>query len=413
MNNNIRRVKLWYKYENKFEADYITHFLRFMGILVSEDIYTEGSDLSIPADCHYDEIIVYENIPKFDFSGKEEAFAKSKFILKNKFKNYDLLSKILEIYHKNDLFRAFFIRQNFISKDYKNLNDNSCMKYYDAYYKLDELRKNENLVGECEYLEYAYYYCIYNINKIYNLAFGGYGGFEFDTKKVVNEIYELQKKYGDFYNLYVLGGNLVNLDGRYFRDIFNWYNMFVEHEKNINREILSYVAFKSYYSMAFKNGHLNNEFKEEIFSLLANSSDNSYKNCYISAICHLRYLTKADIALEFFCKEKRILEQLNHGSYEYLKPIEFLYYYKALREIGIIGVNFKDSSKEITNFFADKKPVDYFEEAKNFYDKAMKPDNKYLRKLLKKDEVEKYCSSTKSEIDIEVCESDIRLLNRR
>ena len=306
----------------------------------------------------------------------------------------------------------FFIRKNFISKDNKNSNDNSLMKYRDAYNKLDELRKNENLVGECEYLDYSYYYCIYTINKIYNLVFGCYGGLEFDTKKVVNEIYELQKKYSDFDNLYVLGGNLVNLDGRYFREIFNWYNMFVEHEKNINREILSYVAFKSYYSMAFKNGHLNNEFKEEIFSLLANSSDNSYKNCYISAVRH-GVLQKPDIALEFFCKEKRILEQLNHGSYEYLKPIEFLYYYKALREIGIIGVNFKDSSKEITNFFADKKPVDYFEEAKNFYDKAMKPDNKYLRKLLKKDEVEKYCSSTKSEIDIEVCESDIRLLNRR
>lgn len=173
MNNNIRRVKLWYKYENKFEADYITHFLRFMGVLVSEDIYTEGSDLSIPADCHYDEVIVYENIPEFDFSGKEEAFTKSKFILKNKFKNYDLLSKILEIYHKNDLFRAFFIRKNFITGDEKNLNDNSYMKYYDAYYKLDELRKNENLVGECEYLEYAYYYCIYVINKIYDLVFMG------------------------------------------------------------------------------------------------------------------------------------------------------------------------------------------------------------------------------------------------
>ena len=84
-----------------------------------------------------------------------------------------------------------------------------------------------------------------------------------------------------------------------------------------------------------------------------------------------------------------------------------------MREFGIIGVHFKDSSKEITNFFANKKPIDYFEEAKDFYDKAMKPDNKYLRKLLKKDEVEKYCSSTKSEIDIEVCESDIRLLKGR
>lgn len=412
MNNNIRRVKLWYKYENKFEADYITHFLRFMGVLVSEDIYTEGSDLSIPADCHYDEIIVYENIPKFDFSGKEEAFAKSKFILKNKFKNYDLLSKILEIYHKNDLFRAFFLRKNFFSKDYKNLSDNSGMKYFESYNELDKLITNEKNSDEYEYLEYAYYYCIYNINKIYNLAFGCYGGLEFDTKKVVNEIYELQKKYSDFDNLYVLGGNLVNLDGRYFREIFNWYNMFVEHEKNINREILSYVAFKSYYSMAFKNGHLNNEFKEEIFSLLANSSDNSYKNCYISAVRH-GVLQKPDIALEFFCKEKRILEQLNHGSYEYLKPIEFIFYYKVLREFGIIGVHLKDSSKEITNFFANKKPIDYFEEAKDFYDKAMKPDNKYLRKLLKKDEVEKYCSSTKSKIDIEVCESDIRLLKGR
>ena len=215
-----RIIKLSYKVQNKFEAEFIAGYFRFMGVMVAQEIYHD--DLIQKEDSEkYDDHVIFEHIPEYQPKNnycehdKEKQIYLTQWINKNVFGNNDFLDQIGRIFVDEHIMQVSCIRHDYPTQI--AWIQKVCEYYMNAYEKM--LKIDENKVDKelLSYGKYAKLYCKEKINKLFQLVFGSVN-LEYNTKELVYEMEDVLAENLDFYNIYVLQGLATNLDIRYYRD---------------------------------------------------------------------------------------------------------------------------------------------------------------------------------------------------
>lgn len=394
-----RIIKLSYKVQNKFEAEFIAGYFRFIGVMVAQEIYHTDSIQKEDSE-KYDDHVIFEQIPEYRSNNnyydhdKEKQIFLIQWINENVFENNDFLDQIGQIFVDEYIMQVSCIRHDYPTQI--TWIQKICDKYINAYEKI--LKINEKGMDEALLLygKYAKLYCKEKINKLFQLVFGEMG-LKYDTRELIYEMEKILEENQDFYNIYVLQGLTTNLDARYCRDTPEYLLKCINKLKDTNNEVLSFVYYRIGLSYQRKQDNDNEAFK--YYQYAAESCKKNYKAFYRLGIYDLKLLKNDKKAEKHFKKALDILDEMNKSSWEYLKPEEFLYYYKLCREIGIINVRFKENKNEALR---------YFGLAKNIYE-SMSQKNIYMKKMFKNDN-NIFCNMIKSDIDIETNESDIRVL---
>lgn len=395
-----RIIKLSYKVQNKFEAEFIAGYFRFMGVMVAQEIYHDDAIQKEDSE-KYDDHVIFEQIPEYRSNNNYNGHDKDKqvfliqWINENVFENNDFLDQIGEIFVDEHIMQVSCIRH-----DYPNQItwiQKVCEYYMNAYDKLleiDETNMDEALLS---YGKYAQLYCKEKINKLFQLVFGSMG-LEYDTKELVDEMGKVIEKNEDFYNIYVLQGLATNLDARYYRDTPVYFLKCINELQDKNEEILSFIYYRIGLSYQMKQDNDIEAFK--YYQHSAESCNKNYKAFYKLGIYALKLEQNYQKAEIYFTRALDILDEMNEKSMSYLKPEEFLYYYKLYREMGIINIRFKKNENQ--------KALQYFRLAKDVYD-SMCEENKYMSKLFGENK-KICCDAIKEKINITTNESDIRIL---
>lgn len=389
-----RIIKLSYKVQNKFEAEFIAGYFRFIGVMVSQEIYHDDSIQKEDSE-KYDDHIIFEEIPRnqvnndFDEEDKEKQKFLIRWINEKVFENNNFLDQIGQIFVDENIMQVSCIRHDYPTQI------TWIQKICDNYMKAEEeiSKINKQLLT---YSKYAKLYCKEKINKLFQLVFGGMS-LKYDTRELVSEMEKVLEENQDFYNIYVLQGLTTNLDSLYCRDTPEYLLKCINKLKDKNNEVLSFVYYRIGLSYQMRQDNDDEAFK--YYQYAAESCKKNYKAFYRLGIYDLKLLRNDEKALEHFKKALDILDEMNENSLEYLKPEEFLYYYKLCREIGIINVRFKGNKREA---------LKYFELARKIYN-SMGEENIYMKKMFKNDN-NIFCNMIKNDIDIETNESDIRVL---
>lgn len=394
-----RIIKLSYKVQNKFEAEFIAGYFRFMGVMVTQEIYHD--DLIQKEDSEkYDDHVIFEHIPEYQPKNnycehdKEKQIYLTQWINKNVFGNNDFLDQIGRIFVDEHIMQVSCIRHDYPTQI--AWIQKVCEYYMNAYEKM--LKIDENKVDKelLSYGKYAKLYCKEKINKLFQLVFGSVN-LEYNTKELVYEMEDVLAENLDFYNIYVLQGLATNLDIRYYRDTPEYLLRCIDKLKDRNNEILSFVYYRIGLSYQIKQDDDTTAFK--YYKDAAECCNKNYRAFYRLGIYDLKILQDEQKAEEDFKKALDILNEMNEGSFSYLKPEEVLYYYKLCREIGIIYVRFKENKKEA---------LKYFELANDVYN-SLGAQNIYMKKMFKGENI-RLCDTIRNNIDIVTNESDIRIL---
>ena len=210
---------------------------------------------------------------------------------------------------------------------------------------------------------------------------------------------EILEENQDFYNIHVLQGLATNLDSRYYRDTPEHLLKCVEKLKDRNKEVLSFVYYRIGLSYQMKQDKDTEALK--YYQYAAECCDKNYKAFYKLGIYDLKFEQNYKKAEEDFKRALSILDEMNEHKFDYLKPEEFLYYYKLYREIGIIYTKFEENKKN--------KALKYFQKANNIYN-IMSEKNIYIKKMFGDEYNNVCCEAIKNNVNIETNESDIKIL---
>lgn len=396
-----RIIKLSYKVQNKFEAEFIAGYFRFIGVMVAQEIYHEDSIQKENSE-KYDDHVIFEQIPEYQVNNnfydhdKEKQMYLIHWINENIFENNDFLDQIGRIFIDEHMMQVSCIRHDYSNK--KSWMQEICNYYTKAYDKLSEIGEHEIENELSSYIKYSEMYCKEKINKLFEIVFGGMG-LKYNTKDLVYEMEEILEENQDFYNIHVLQGLATNMDSRYYRDTPEHLLKCVEKLKDRNKEVLSFVYYRIGLSYQMKQDKDTEALK--YYQYAAECCDKNYKAFYKLGIYDLKFEQNYKKAEEDFKRALSILDEMNEHKFDYLKPEEFLYYYKLYREIGIIYTKFEENKKN--------KALKYFQKANNIYN-IMSEKNIYIKKMFGDEYNNVCCEAIKNNVNIETNESDIKIL---
>ena len=396
-----RIIKLSYKVQNKFEAEFIAGYFRFIGIMVAQEIY-HGDSIQKEDSEKYDDHVIFEQIPIYESNNnfyehdKEKQIFLIKWINENIFENNDFLDQIGQIFIEEHIMQVSCIRHDYSNQ--KSWMQEICNYYINAYerlLKIDECGINDEILS---YVQYSILYCKEKINKLFEIVVGGMG-LKYNTKDLVYEMEEILEKNKNFYNIHVLQGLATNLDLRYYRDTPGHLLECVDKLKDRNKEVLSFIYYRMGLSYQIKQDKDTEALK--YYRCAAESCNRNYKAFYKLGIYDLKFDQNYRKAEADFKKGLDILDEINENKFDYLKPEEFLYYYKLCREIGIIYVKFEENKKN--------KALKYFQKANDVYN-SMCRKNIYMKKMFGSKYDMICCEAIKKNINIAINESDIKIL---
>lgn len=395
-----RIIKLSYKVQNKFEAEFIAGYFRFMGVMVAQEIYHDDAIQKEDSE-KYDDHVIFEEIPEYrpnnnyyDYDKGKQVFL-TQWINNYVLGNSNFLNQIGKIFVDEHIMQVSCIRHDY--SDQIEWLKETCKYYINAYKKVSKIDKKGIGKNLLSYSKYAELYCKEKINKLFQLTLGG-ADLKYGTKDLINEMEELLVRDPNFYNIYVLQGLATNLDLRYYKDTPEYLLKCVDKLKDRNDEILSFVYYRI--GLSYQKKQYNDTVAFKYYKNAAECCNKNYKAFYRLGIYDLKILQDEQKAEEDFKKALDILNEMNEESFNYLKPEEVLYYYKLCREIGIISVRFKENKREA---------LKYFELVNDVYN-SFGRQNIYMQKMFKGENI-RFCDAMKNNrLDIVTNESDIRVL---
>lgn len=399
----VRIVEVLYKTRNKLEGEFIAGYLRFVGMFVYQETgipRTEYKKVYFDKFIDCREICVitkeYKNVNKEYFI---ELLKEVNSKIANSNIERDSLNKLVKIYVCHNLFIMSRIMRNSINE--RGILEKACRNYLEAY---KEILKVEDERIE-DYLEFAKFYCIGKINKVYKNIVGDFD-LAFQTSELIEEMNDLLKRYDDFYKIYILEGSLCEVDKLYCNRAIYFYQKCIETMKDINEQVLSFVYYRTGILLQKQNGKKANSYYKQ--SRKCDASN--FKAVYRIAIYVLKIEKDYETARKTFQEIIQIILDLNRDSekiskddcYDNFNFEEFLYYYKACREIGIINV------RDFLNYDEGKA---FFEEADKVFSK-IKMRSDFIKQVFGKNDDLNYFEVMSKDIDNDKNRSDIRELER-
>lgn len=387
----IRTVEIIYKVSNKLPGEYIAGFLRFIGLFVTQKVEVEEEKRSCDSkenkyDIHIDLNHSFDT-DDFVFDIDKNSSLKEKTCYKFLIKiihdfisgeENGLLTEIASIYVKYQILRTSYKRHNYLENT--ELMQSIIPSYMEAYKELQCLASNYRKNAFYEHVEYAKLYCAEKINKLYENVIGKHC-LHFDTRQLVEEMEQLHKQYPDFYNLCALQALSVNSDIQYVYDTPLYLEECIKNVEGQNSEIVSYLYYRlGLYFQRIKNDEVK---AYQYYNESLKCFDENYRAAYKIA----KFLAKIKFdyinAEKYFTKVLSIIEKLNQGeSYDYYRPEEFLYAYKAYREIGIIRIRFEQNSEDAEkNFDMAQKIYNQLNQEITFMVQLFGEEAKELQKL--------------------------------
>ena len=173
-----RIIKLSYKVQNKFEAEFIAGYFRFIGIMVAQEIY-HGDSIQKEDSEKYDDHVIFEQIPIYESNNnfyehdKEKQIFLIKWINENIFENNDFLDQIGQIFIEEHIMQVSCIRHDYSNQ--KSWMQEICNYYINAYerlLKIDECGINDEILS---YVQYSILYCKEKINKLFEIVLAVWG----------------------------------------------------------------------------------------------------------------------------------------------------------------------------------------------------------------------------------------------
>lgn len=396
-----RIIKLSYKVQNKFEAEFIVGYFRFIGVMVAQEIYHEDSIQKENSE-KYDDHVIFEQIPEYQVNNnfyehdKEKQIFLIQWINKNVFKNNNFLDKIGKIFVEEHIMQVSCIRHDYSNK--KLWMQKICDYYINTYEKLSKIDEDGIDNELLSYSKYSKMYCKEKINKLFEIVFGGMG-LQYNTKDLVYEMEEILENNQDFYNIHVLQGLATNLDSIYYIDTPEHLLKCIDELEDRNKEVLTFVYYRI--GLSYQTKLKNDAEAFKYYQYAAESCNKNYKAFYKLGIYDLKIEQDFQKAKRDFKKGLAILDEMNRNMFEYLNPEEFLYYYKFYREIGIIYIKFEKNKKN--------EALKYFQKANDVYN-SMCEKNIYMKKMFGDEYNMICCEAIKKNLDIVTNESDIKIL---